>query len=71
LICLLSFTVDLYLNSLAKHELYYENYRMVSVMFAMLINFPMNLPSLRVLNDIITQFDRLVSFLYQILIWVF
>ncbi|XP_037709263.1 adenylyl cyclase X E-like isoform X2 [Drosophila subpulchrella] len=56
-----SHVVDLYLNSLAKHELYYENYQMVSVMFAMLINFPMNLPSLRVLNDIITQFDRLLT----------
>ncbi|XP_039494797.1 adenylyl cyclase X E isoform X1 [Drosophila santomea] len=56
-----SHVVDLYLNSLAKHELYYENYRMVSVMFAMLINFPMNLPSLRVLNDIITEFDRLLA----------
>ncbi|XP_044250956.1 adenylyl cyclase X E-like [Drosophila takahashii] len=56
-----SHVVDLYLNSLAKHELYYENYQMVSVMFAMLINFPMNLPSLRVLNDIITEFDRLLN----------
>ncbi|XP_044250922.1 adenylyl cyclase X E-like isoform X1 [Drosophila takahashii] len=55
-----SHVVDLYLNSLARHELYYENYQMVSVMFAMLINFPMNLPSLRVLNDIITEFDRLL-----------
>ncbi|XP_017065346.2 adenylyl cyclase X E [Drosophila eugracilis] len=53
--------VDLYINSLAKHELYYESYKMVSVMFAMLINFPMNLPSLRVLNDIITEFDRLLT----------
>jgi len=34
---------------------------MVSVMFAMLTNFQMDLPSLRVLNDIITAFDRLVS----------
>ncbi|XP_052853494.1 adenylyl cyclase X E-like isoform X1 [Drosophila gunungcola] len=56
-----SHVVDLYLNSLAKHELYYENYQMVSVMFAMLINFKMDLPSLRVLNDIITEFDRLLT----------
>jgi len=56
-----SSAVNLYLNSLAKHKLYYENYQMVSVMFAMLINFPMNLASLRVLNEIITEFDRLVS----------
>ncbi|XP_044315928.1 adenylyl cyclase X E-like isoform X2 [Drosophila rhopaloa] len=56
-----SHVVELYLNSVANHELYYENYRMVSVMFAMLINFQMDLPSLRVLNDIITEFDRLLT----------
>ncbi|XP_037708960.1 adenylyl cyclase X E-like isoform X1 [Drosophila subpulchrella] len=56
-----SHVVNLYLNSLAKHQLYYENYQMVSVMFAMLINFPMNLASLRVLNEIITEFDRLLT----------
>ncbi|XP_016970905.1 adenylyl cyclase X E [Drosophila rhopaloa] len=56
-----SHVVDLYLNSIANHELYYENYQMVSVMFAMLINFQMDLPSLRVLNDIITEFDRLLT----------
>ncbi|XP_065723990.2 adenylyl cyclase X E isoform X4 [Drosophila suzukii] len=55
-----SHVVELYLNSVAKHELYYENYQMVSVMFAMLINFQMDLPSLRVLNDIITEFDKLL-----------
>jgi len=54
--------VDVYLNSLAKHELYFENYRMVSVMFAMLINFEMDLRSLRVLNEIIAEFDTLVGF---------
>ncbi|XP_043063825.1 adenylyl cyclase X E-like [Drosophila ficusphila] len=52
--------VEVYLSSVAKHELYSENYQMVSVMFAMLTNFQMNLPSLRVLNDIITEFDRLL-----------
>ncbi|XP_050740751.1 adenylyl cyclase X E-like isoform X2 [Drosophila biarmipes] len=56
-----SHVVELYLNSVAKHELYYENYQMVSVMFAMLINFQMDLPSLRVLNDIITEFDKLLT----------
>ncbi|XP_043653646.1 adenylyl cyclase X E-like isoform X3 [Drosophila teissieri] len=55
-----SHVVEVYLNSLAKHELYHENYRMVSVMFAMLTNFQLDLPSLRVLNDIITEFDRLL-----------
>ncbi|XP_070144846.1 adenylyl cyclase X E-like isoform X2 [Drosophila kikkawai] len=45
----------------AQHELYYENYRMISVMFAKLMNFKMDLPSLRVLNCIITEFDILLS----------
>lgn len=53
--------VEVYLNSLAKHELYYENYQMVSVMFAMLMNFQMDLENLRILNEIITEFDILVS----------
>ncbi|EDV58757.1 adenylyl cyclase X E [Drosophila erecta] len=57
-----SHIVDVYLNSLAKHELYYENYEMVSVMFAMLINFEMDLRSLRVLNEIIADFDTLLLF---------
>ncbi|XP_039502617.1 adenylyl cyclase X E [Drosophila santomea] len=57
-----SHIVDVYLNSLAKHELYYENYKMVSVMFAMLINFEMDLRSLRVLNEIIAEFDTLLLF---------
>ncbi|XP_043650639.1 adenylyl cyclase X E [Drosophila teissieri] len=56
-----SHVVEVYLDSVAHHELYYENYKMVSVMFAMLINFQMDLPSLRVLNDIISEFDRLLS----------
>lgn len=55
------FTVDIYLNSLTKNELYYENYKMVSVMFAQLSNFQLDLCSLRILNEVITQFDVLVS----------
>ncbi|XP_016971370.1 adenylyl cyclase X E [Drosophila rhopaloa] len=57
-----SHIVDVYLNSLAKHELYYENYQMVSVMFAMLLNFEIDLRSLRVLNEIIAEFDVLLLF---------
>ncbi|KAH8282108.1 hypothetical protein KR054_005453 [Drosophila jambulina] len=56
-----SHVVELYLNKLGRHELYYENYRMISVMFAKLMNFKMDLPSLRVLNCIITEFDILLS----------
>ncbi|KAH8276433.1 hypothetical protein KR018_011763, partial [Drosophila ironensis] len=55
-----SHVVELYLSNVAKHELYYENYEMVSVMFAMLMNFKMDLPSLRVLNDLISEFDKLI-----------
>ncbi|XP_020815073.1 adenylate cyclase type 2-like [Drosophila serrata] len=55
-----SHVVTHYLDSLAKHELYYENYKMVSVMFAKLMNFRMDLPTLRVLNCIISEFDALL-----------
>ncbi|KAH8329387.1 hypothetical protein KR074_009576, partial [Drosophila pseudoananassae] len=54
--------INVYLTSLAKHELYYENYQMVSVMFAMLMNFQMDLRNLRILNDIITEFDILLLY---------
>ncbi|XP_033248943.1 adenylyl cyclase X E-like isoform X2 [Drosophila miranda] len=52
--------VNIYLTSLAKHELYYEEYKIVSVMFATLKNFELSLRSLRLLNEIITEFDRLL-----------
>ncbi|KAH8329073.1 hypothetical protein KR074_003408, partial [Drosophila pseudoananassae] len=57
--------INVYLNSLAKNELYYENYQMVSVMFAMLMNFQMDLRNLRILNDIITEFDILLLYYKQ------
>ncbi|KAH8405367.1 hypothetical protein KR222_007428, partial [Zaprionus bogoriensis] len=57
-----SHVVDVYISSLAKHELYYENYKMVAVMFASLKNFAMDLSHLRVLNEIITEFDRILSY---------
>ncbi|KAH8308454.1 hypothetical protein KR059_012990, partial [Drosophila kikkawai] len=56
-----SHVVELYLYKLGKAELYYENYPMISVMFAKLMNFKMDLTSLRVLNCIITEFDILLS----------
>ncbi|XP_017154963.2 adenylyl cyclase X E-like isoform X5 [Drosophila miranda] len=52
--------VNVYLTSLEKHELYYEEYKIVSVMFATLQNFEMNIRGLRLLNEIITEFDRLL-----------
>ncbi|KAH8405400.1 hypothetical protein KR222_011030, partial [Zaprionus bogoriensis] len=57
-----SHVVDVYISSLAKHELYYENYKMVAIMFASLKNFAMDLSHLRVLNEIITEFDRMLSY---------
>ncbi|KAH8237288.1 hypothetical protein KR038_009329 [Drosophila bunnanda] len=56
-----SHVVTHYLDALSKHELYYENYKMVSVMFAKLMNFKMDLPCLRVLNCIISEFDTLLT----------
>ncbi|EDW35177.1 GL24731 [Drosophila persimilis] len=53
--------VKVYIRNLAKHELYYEEYKMVSVMFASLTNFEMDLRHLRILNEIIREFDRLWS----------
>ncbi|XP_064544820.1 adenylyl cyclase X E-like isoform X4 [Drosophila montana] len=50
---------NVYLTSLARHELYYEDYAMVAVMFASLHNFELDLPNLRVLNEIISEFDRI------------
>ncbi|XP_033249344.1 adenylyl cyclase X E-like isoform X6 [Drosophila miranda] len=52
--------VKVYIRNLAKHELYYEEYKMVSVMFASLTNFEMDLRHLRILNEIIREFDRLL-----------
>ncbi|TDG39039.1 hypothetical protein AWZ03_014539 [Drosophila navojoa] len=55
-------TFNVYLTSLAKHELYYESYDMVAVMFASLKNFELTLPNLRVLNEIISEFDQILSY---------
>ncbi|KAH8234023.1 hypothetical protein KR032_010957, partial [Drosophila birchii] len=52
--------VDIYLSSLSYDGIYYENYKMVSVMFAMLTNFQINMQNLRILNEVITQFDELL-----------
>ncbi|KAH8282109.1 hypothetical protein KR054_005454 [Drosophila jambulina] len=54
--------VDIYINSLSHNELYYESYEMVSVMFAMLTNFELDIKTLRILNEVITQFDVLLLY---------
>ncbi|TDG40810.1 hypothetical protein AWZ03_012763, partial [Drosophila navojoa] len=51
---------NVYLTSVAKCELYYEDYEMVAVMFASLQNFDLTLPNLHILNEIIVQFDQIV-----------
>lgn len=53
--------VNLYLTSVEQHELYYENYEMVAVMFASLRNFSQDVPNLRILHEIISEFDHIVS----------
>lgn len=53
--------VNLYLTSVEQHELYYENYEMVAVMFASLRNFSQDVPNLRILHEIISEFDKIVS----------
>ncbi|XP_030571544.1 adenylyl cyclase X E-like isoform X2 [Drosophila novamexicana] len=54
--------VSVYLTSIARHELYYEDYQMVAVMFASLQNFVLDLANLRVLNEIITEFDKILYY---------
>ncbi|XP_043865581.1 adenylyl cyclase X E isoform X5 [Drosophila mojavensis] len=54
--------VNIYLTSVAKCELYYEDYEMVAVMFASLQNFDLTLPNLHILNDIIVHFDQILYF---------
>lgn len=53
-------TVDVFISNEAKHELYYEEFENVSIMFASLKNFELDLSNLRVLNEIITEFDKVV-----------
>ncbi|KAH8414094.1 hypothetical protein KR222_006383, partial [Zaprionus bogoriensis] len=54
--------VNVYLTSLEKHELYYESFEMVAVMFASLHNFELKIPNLRLLNEVICEFDRILKF---------
>lgn len=56
----ISRTVDVFISNEAKHELYYEEFENVSIMFASLEDFELELSHLRVLNEIITEFDKVV-----------
>jgi len=55
-----------YLTLLERHELYYESYEMVAVMFASLKKFQMDMSTLRVLNEIISEFDAVVSSMFYL-----
>ncbi|KAH8419578.1 hypothetical protein KR222_006972, partial [Zaprionus bogoriensis] len=57
-----SHVVNVYLTSLENHELYYENFEMVAVMFATLKNFQVDVPNLRILHEIITEFDKILEY---------
>lgn len=52
---------DFYLSNQLQNELYYEEYDNVAVMFASIKNFDTDKIGLRVLNEIICDFDDVVS----------
>lgn len=52
---------DFYLSTQLQNELYYEEYDNVAVMFASIKNFDTDKIGLRVLNEIICDFDDVVS----------
>lgn len=63
-ICLLYeiFTVaDIYMTKKMQNELYYEEYENVAVMFATIKNYDTEKVGMRVLNEIICDFDEVVS----------
>lgn len=55
------FAADFYLSTQLQNELYYEEYDNVAVMFASIKNFDTDKIGLRVLNEIICDFDDVVS----------
>lgn len=52
---------DFYLSNQLQNELYYEEYDNVAVMFASIKNFDTDKIGLSVLNEIICDFDDVVS----------
>jgi len=57
---------DFYLSNQLQNELYYEEYDNVAVMFASIKNFDTDKIGLRVLNEIICDFDDVVSSLAKV-----
>lgn len=57
-----SHVAEIYLNLQVKDELYYEKYdKHVAVMFATVTDFNINIEALNILNQIICDFDGVVS----------
>lgn len=57
----LLFSADIYISKQMKNELYYEEYDNVAVMFATIKNYDIDNVGLRVLNEIICDFDEVVG----------
>lgn len=60
-----SHVAEIYINLKLSDELYYEKYdkNLVSVMFATVTDFDINIEALNILNQIICDFDEAVSVL--------
>lgn len=57
-----SHVAEIYLNLQVKDELYFEKYdKHVAVMFATVTDFNINIEALNILNQIICDFDEVVS----------
>lgn len=59
------FTVKVYITNANKHGLYYEEFKMVAIMFASLKNFELDMSNLRLLNEIVTEFDKVVRYMIK------
>ncbi|XP_037931308.1 adenylyl cyclase X E isoform X2 [Teleopsis dalmanni] len=56
-----SHVADIYMRKMMKNELYYEEYENVAVMFATIRNYDTEKVGLRVLNEIICDFDEMLN----------
>ncbi|XP_053967307.1 adenylyl cyclase X E-like [Anastrepha ludens] len=57
-----SHIVDIYMGNQLQNKLYYEEYSNVAVMFATILNYDIEVVGMRVLNEIICDFDEVLSF---------
>ncbi|XP_049306723.1 adenylyl cyclase X E [Bactrocera dorsalis] len=56
-----SHIVDIYMDNQLTNKLYYEEYSNVAVIFATILNFDIEVVGMRVLNEIICDFDEVLS----------